>query len=525
MKKLKSADPNERKGGCLRYGATAFFALGIVVYSSMAVTPQTAEVVELRPLLIGMSVLFGFFIWLLWRPRNKQRAHSSTDNNIANGADKTQAKAAIFDKRTVADLFKAKENQTLKDRISQLEAMLTPELQDMEAVKGKISALNQELLNKQDEMQKLDSEIADLQQKISQSKAELIETDEEVMLQSFGLYTPKYEFASAESYKNRLAEVRTAQKMMIKAGTAAHGASNWLVNGSKSDGNKMVKDMQKLLLRSFNSECDEAISKVKFNTFDTAQKRITASRDAISKLGRMMNVSIANEYYLLKIDELHLALEYQIKKQDEKEEQKRIRAELREQAKLQKEIEEARRNISKEQHHYQNALTRVLKQLENASGAEADALQLKRREIETQLEELKKALEQVDYREANQKAGYVYIISNVGSFGENVYKIGMTRRLDPMDRVDELGDASVPFNFDVHAMIFSENAPQLEAALHNAFSDRKLNMVNTRREFFRVSLDEIEQVVKQNYDKTVEFVKLAPAQQYRESLLIRQQIK
>ena len=127
----------------------------------------------------------------------------------------------------------------------------------------------------------------------------------------------------------------------------------------------------------------------------------------------------------------------------------------------------------------------------------------------------------MDYRAANQKAGYVYVISNIGAFGENVYKIGMTRRLDPMDRVDELGDASVPFDFDVHAMIFSEDAPKLEAALHNAFATRKLNFVNQRREFFNVSLAEIKEVVKKNFDKTVEFVEFAPAEQYRESLLLR----
>lgn len=149
----------------------------------------------------------------------------------------------------------------------------------------------------------------------------------------------------------------------------------------------------------------------------------------------------------------------------------------------------------------------------------------KKAEIEDQLSNLQKALDDVDYREANQKAGYVYIISNIGAFGENVYKIGMTRRLDPMERVDELGDASVPFNFDVHAMIFSEDAPKLEAALHRAFEDRKLNMVNTRREFFHVTLDEIESVVKANYDKTVEFIKIPPAEQYRQSLAMLEENK
>ena len=134
----------------------------------------------------------------------------------------------------------------------------------------------------------------------------------------------------------------------------------------------------------------------------------------------------------------------------------------------------------------------------------------KKAELETELSNIDKSIKDIDYREANQKAGYVYVISNVGSFGENIYKIGMTRRLEPQDRVD--------------AMIFSDNAPALEAALHRAFEDRKLNMVNTRREFFYVTLDEIKQVVKENFDKTVEFIDFPDAEQYRTSLKMREQL-
>ena len=142
--------------------------------------------------------------------------------------------------------------------------------------------------------------------------------------------------------------------------------------------------------------------------------------------------------------------------------------------------------------------------------------------MESQLSEIDKALNDVDYRQANMRAGYVYIISNIGAFGENVYKIGMTRRLEPQERIDELGDASVPFNFDVHAMIFSDDAPALEAALHRAFENRKLNMVNQRREFFNVTLDEIKEVVKKNFDKTVEFIDVPDAEQYRISMRMKE---
>ena len=170
-------------------------------------------------------------------------------------------------------------------------------------------------------------------------------------------------------------------------------------------------------------------------------------------------------------------------------------------------------------------MQRINAQLEAASDVDRAAIEEKKAELMAQLDKIDKEFADVDYREANQRAGYVYVISNIGAFGENVYKIGMTRRLDPQDRVDELGDASVPFNFDIHAMIFSNDAPKLEAALHNAFADRKLNFVNQRREFFNVSLDEIKQVIKDNYDKSVEFVELAPAEQYRESLKLKERAK
>lgn len=156
-----------------------------------------------------------------------------------------------------------------------------------------------------------------------------------------------------------------------------------------------------------------------------------------------------------------------------------------------------------------------------ATDPDNTAAQAKLAEYEVQYAETEKGIADVDYRAANQRAGYVYIISNIGSFGEGVYKIGMTRRLDPTERVDELGDASVPFDFDIHAMIFSEDAPALEAALHKAFENKKLNLVNHRREFFKVTLDEIKAEVRKNHDKTVEFIDTAEAEQFRVSQKMR----
>lgn len=426
---------------------------------------------------------------------------------------------SLFGKKEKEEIDRLNEElQRLRDSMPSESRTLEKINQEIEESKAELSLVETHLKQRQDE---LNNAIADLQK----TKSKIVETEETVLMQSFGIYTPRYSFMNSDEYKAHLLEIRAKQKNMVKNKTAVTGSSSWTVNGNAAKGNKMVADMQKLLLRAFNSECDDVIEHVKYNNIAASEKRITSSRDAISKLGAIMSVGIVPQYYQLKIEELHLAFEYAQKKQQEKEEQKEARARMREEAKLAKEIEEERKKLEKEQQHYQNALQRIIAQLETASETDRTAIEEKKAELEAQLDRIDKEFKDVDYREANQRAGYVYVISNIGAFGENVYKIGMTRRLDPQDRVDELGDASVPFNFDVHAMIFSDDAPRLEAALHNAFADRKLNFVNQRREFFNVTLDEIKKVVKENYDRSVEFVELAPAEQYRESLKLKEQIR
>lgn len=423
-------------------------------------------------------------------------------------------------------LFGRKEKEEiarLNAEMQNLREAMPSESHTLDDINREIAASREELEQVEKTLKLRQQELNDAVKELQQAKEQIVETNEEVLMQSFGLYTPRYSFMNSDEYKARLLEIRAEQKDMIKNKTAVTGNSNWTVNNSAAKGKKMVSDMQKLLLRAFNSECDDVIEHVKYNNIEASEKRITTSREAISKLGIIMEVSIQPKYYRLKIEELHLAFEYAQKKQQEKEEQKEARARMREEAKLAKEIEEERKKLEKEQQHYQNALERINAQLAAASEGDRAAIEEKKAELVAQLDKIDKEFKDVDYREANQRAGYVYVISNIGAFGENVYKIGMTRRLDPQDRVDELGDASVPFNFDVHAMIFSDDAPRLEAALHNAFADRKLNFVNQRREFFRVSLDEIKKVVKENYDRSVEFVELAPAEQYRESIKLREE--
>lgn len=417
-------------------------------------------------------------------------------------------------------------NTLLIQENAKLKQLLLPENREIDVLNSKISSLQNTLHSLKKNIEDsnhtitvLSRTIQELNQDISDKKKQISIFEIDINAQEYGLYKPTFEFANSDLYKDKLKELREQQKNHIKNDSAAFGNLNWTVNGSQSKGHTMVKDTKKLLLRAFNVECDNIVANVKISNLAKSIERIYKISEQISKLGKTMSISITPEYIDLKIEEVKLALDFQQKKQEEKELQKELRAHEREEAKVLKEIEEERKRLIKEKKHYENALNAVFCQIEK--NGETEELSKKRLQLENQINDTNIAIEKVDYREANRKAGYVYIISNIGAFGENVYKIGMTRRLNPYERVYELGDASVPFNFDVHALIFTEDAPKLENALHKAFESKKLNKINSRREFFSVSLDEIKTEVRNNFDKTVEWVDVPEAEQYRQSLLLK----
>lgn len=413
---------------------------------------------------------------------------------------------------------KSKREKELEQEVERLRQMITPEQQNVELLLSQISQLEITKTDLETQLLKNQQNLQQQTEMLRQQSSLIVNNNETISMQEYGLYNPTYRFANSDLYKDQLKTIRTSQKDMIKQGSACTGNVNWTVNNSKSQGNKMVKDMQKLLLRAFNVECDDIVNNVKVSNFEKSKERIFKSAEQISKLGKIMSIAISPQYIGLKINELCLALDFEEKKQEEKERIREERERQREEAKAQKEIEEARKKLQKEQAHYKNALASIDEQLKK--NPDDSALLAKRDEIISNIADTDKAIADVDYREANKRAGYVYVISNIGAFGDNIYKIGMTRRLEPMDRINELGDASVPFNFDVHALIFTDDAPGLEAALHNAFDKNKVNKINHRREFFKVSLDDIKKVVRENFDKTVEWVDVPEAEQYRQSLLM-----
>ena len=453
----------------------------------------------------------------------------------------------------IGDLFKATENENLKKKIQEdknlikelrkniykiasinnkLQQALGSDYQTVIDFQNKIDDLDKKTYqlgidydNKRNEINQRISELDktknNLENDIKLLKSSLINLKEEELYQSFGIYQPIYDFANSEQYKNKLESVRQEQKNMVKKGTA----TTLTTKNHSTFEEHLIKDNIKLLIRSFNSECELTIDKVKFNNVDTMRSKILKSYEQLNKLTSKLDLSITIKYLNLKLDELSLSYEYQLKKQEEKEHQKIIREELREQARVEKELEDARKNTIKDKQHYEKAINDIDKRLENITNdEEKQNLIAKKGLLEVELDNINSKLKDIDYRQKNQKAGYVYIISNIGSFGENIYKIGMTRRLEPEERIHELSDASVPFNFDIHAMIFTEDAPALENTLHKAFEDKKVNMINQRREFFNVTLNEIKEVVKNNFDKSVEFIDIAPAEQYRETENLKKSI-
>ncbi|MFC4680203.1 DUF4041 domain-containing protein [Exiguobacterium aestuarii] len=332
-----------------------------------------------------------------------------------------------------------------------------------------------------------------------------------------GLYSPpRYlkDEDSSDMLKSKLESVRMKQKAMIKDKSATTHPGSYTVDGDKKKGKEFVNDTIKLILRAFNNECDVIIGNVKHTNHDRSIDKIVKSFKQLNSLTDMQSVFMTDAYLKLKLEELKFMYMYRVKKQEEKEEQQAIKEQMREEARVLKEIEEARKKVEKEETHFKAALLAARSKIKNASESERTALEAKIAELEAKLQEVEEIKGDIENRERNTRAGYVYVISNIGSFGEHVYKIGMTRRLEPLDRIRELGSASVPFTFDIHAMIFSEDAPNLENKLHKRFADRRVNQVNFRKEFFKVNIDEVADVIKQEFDQTLEITKLAQAEEY-----------
>lgn len=400
-----------------------------------------------------------------------------------------------------------------------------------EVLEQKIFNLNQKIEEEKLRLSELKAqikttrEILSIEKELEFKKAELAQTIEELSianddlgLQEFGFFQRQYKFSDSQQYKAKLDSLRQEQKALVKAKQAGIIISPMLLDNSKSKGRAMQNQLIKAMIRGFNGEVDAHLVKVTASNID---KKIAAVEKAFEQLNKMYArnlVAISGQYLLLKLEELRVATEYELQKQEEKELLREQRAQEREDRKLQAEIKAKRKQIEKDRKHFKQMVLHVEELLGSAEGDEAKKLKLQLAEYQDKLSELDEIEEDIDYREGHATAGYVYVISNVGSFGQDVYKIGVTRRLEPLERIRELSSASVPFQFDVHALVFSNEAFALETEIHNQLAQFKVNKVNNRKEYFKVPFEKIKTILENHKELTVELTEQAEAFEYHQSL-------
>jgi hypothetical protein len=340
---------------------------------------------------------------------------------------------------------------------------------------------------------------------------------EEILdMAEIGMYRPHFDYGDSEQYKAAIENVRSLQKQMVVDKKAVTCAQKWTMGGDAKAGEKMVDRQIKLTLRAFNGEADAAVSNARWNNVVAMEKRIQTSAQTINKANESIQVVISPKYVDLKIKELRLAHEYRDKQKQEREIAAEQRREQREQEKLDREVEAAER----EERKFQLMLDRARAEVEK--GNQTQAMKDRIARLEADLDEATRERERTKALAEQTKCGYVYVISNIGSFGEGIVKIGMTRRADPEDRVRELSSASVPFGFDIHAMAYSKVASELEGKLHRKFHDRRVNISNNRKEFFQCTVEEVEEAVREIMPDAL-FTRDREAREWKETIAMRNQ--
>ena len=465
--------------------------VGIVVCAVMALagvvnvfspTEGTSSIQNLIVTLVFLALL-ALLIWSLIRDRKK------TDTMKRSAADQYAQQILSAAEQQAQQVISAAEQQA-GDIRAQAE-------QQADKLRAEAEAQKERALSETSELQ------GQLEALRAESLVEMTRVD------------PAYLDSTSDEIKNELAEIRVEQDEMVRFGDA--------VDASAGMPERVVNTQTKQILRCFNAECSGIIDAVTVKNVDTSRGKIQRSYEALNKLFSSDGVQLTRDYLSLKFKELTAVYSYMLKLEEEKEQKRAIREQMLEEEKVRREIERAKLKIEKEEAQFSNEVKKLMSYMQKAKDDVERQLYLdKIKELEDKLSALQADKENVLQREQNTRAGFVYIISNIGSFGERVFKIGMTRRLEPMDRIAELSSASVPFPFDVHALIFSEDAPGLETVLHQHFEENRVNKVNPRKEFFRVDLDEIKKTVLENHNATVKFVDIPDAVEYRETLKLEQ---
>lgn len=313
----------------------------------------------------------------------------------------------------------------------------------------------------------------------------------------------------------KLKDAREVSKMLANNGSAA--TCEYVEKNRRDTAVAFVLD-------AFNGKVDSILSRIKKDNYGVLEQKIKDAYAVVNNLGRAFrDARITKDYLDARLQELRWGVAVIALREKEKEEQRRIKEQIREEERAQREFERAIREAAKEEETIRKAMEKAKAEIAKATEEQKNKYELKLQELTIKLSEAEAKNQRALSMAQQTRSGHVYIISNVGSFGEDVFKIGMTRRLEPTDRVRELGDASVPFPFDVHAMIYSEDAPTLENELHKFFALNQMNKVNPRKEFFKVPISEIKTEIE-NRGLNVKWTITAEAAEYRESLAIDRSI-
>lgn len=358
---------------------------------------------------------------------------------------------------------------------------------------------------------RLSTEVRILQGEKQALEAQIVDVRGVAEVHSVGYYDFEHPAEASVKLAGELDQVRRQIKDAIRAKTAVRSVTGFTFNNSEKEGTKFVRDLTKLLLRAYNAEAENCVKTARAGNYHVAQNRLEKAREQIRKAGAMIGLDVTESFHRLRLREIELATLHLQALAAAKEEERARREEAREAARALKELEAAKAKQQKTVDHHLNVLTK-LEETGDREGMDR---------VREQLAEAQAVLADVDNRLANTRAGYVYVISNLGSFGERMVKIGMTRRLDPMDRVKELGDASVPFNFDVHALFFSQDAVDVETMLHQHFAHQRVNRVNLRREYFYATPDDVRAALAAHDVEVVEFRTEADAEEFHLSEEIR----
>jgi hypothetical protein len=315
-------------------------------------------------------------------------------------------------------------------------------------------------------------------------------------LAEVGHYDLVEDLESSETYRVEIEQLKDRQKQMLKAGQATVANKTWKIDGSAKEGQKLIDHAAKMALRAFNNECEVIIARVTWKNHETAQERILKSAIAIDKLNESSAVTLAEPYIGAKLKELEAAYRERLAHQRERERLKEEREAAREEEKAQRELQAAIKRAEKDEDAAAAAINRARAEAAQAAGSARAVLEQRIQMLEEKLRQAHQAKERAQSMAEQTRVGHVYVISNYGAFGKDVFKIGMTRRVDPLDRVRELGDASVPFPFDVHVLTFTDDAPKLEREIHVALAPYRVNRINDRKEFFRVPQSQLKETLR-----------------------------